>query len=261
MSDFVSQEMFGCRTSSPYDQLFRDIYFCTSPSELKKIEPIIKRNYLLQVQEDDGEEEYDGSVKKSATAGTRLGLDAQYNVDRSPRRLQWLDSLMRFMEERGTPITVCPTLPDSQSNLLPLDLYLLFNLTTMEAGGLKVCTERDGWGRIARKMKLSPDKSHVLRKIYKKFLLPFEEHQRSRTGRGPGPKNSTFSAKSLGSSSSGKGVVSKTGGEKERKVRDLRTHLNNNSHRGSGQARGSVFSRLGPGPQRKKGRSRRNMIN
>ena len=256
MSDFVSKEVFECRSSSPYDQLFRDIYFCTSPSELKKIEPIIKRNYLLQVQEDDGEDEFDQNVKKSASGEARLGVDAQYRLDRSPRRLQWLDSLTRFMEERGTPITVCPTLPDSQSNLLPLDLYLLFNLTTIEAGGLKVCTEREGWGRIARRMKLSPDKSHILRKIYKKFLLPFEEHQRGRTSRGPGHKNSTFSLTSVGSSSSGKRVVSEAGGEKDRqKVRDLRTHLNNNSHCGSGQSRVSVFSRLGPGPQRKKGRS------
>ena len=262
MSDYVFHEMFGCDMVSPYDQLFKDIYFSTSPSELKKIEPIIKRNYLLKVAEDDGEGEFDRNVvnvKKSPNVSLWLGVESQYNLDRDPRRLQWLDRLLGFMEERGTPITVSPTLPvnDHQSNLRrPLDLHLLFNLTMAEVGGMKLCTDEKGWGRIARRMKVSTEKSHILRKVYKKFLLPFEEHQKNQVIRPQGQGNNNSAARSQISSSKAEKRRTEVEGENVKwtervKVKDLRTHLNNN--------RWSVFTRLGGAGHnnnRKKWRSR-----
>merc|ERR1712096_299232 len=94
-------------------------------------------------------------------------------------RLHWLDNLLKLMESRGTPINKSPSVPGTERR--PLDLYLLFNLTMIEAGGMRLCTENDGWKNIARKMNFPVDKSHVLPKLYNKLLLPLEEHQRSQT--------------------------------------------------------------------------------
>jgi AT-rich interactive domain-containing protein 1 len=47
----------------------------------------------------------------------------------------FLDRLLSFMEERGTPITQCPTISKN-----PLDLYKLYAYTKDRGGYLEVST-------------------------------------------------------------------------------------------------------------------------
>ena len=42
-----------------------------------------------------------------------------YELDDNPDRRLFLDKLLHYMEERGTPLTQCPTISKQ-----PLDLYL-----------------------------------------------------------------------------------------------------------------------------------------
>ena len=50
-------------------------------------------------------------------------------MDEDPNRRPFLDKLLHFMEERGTPIAQCPTISKN-----PLDLFRLY-LFTKERGG------------------------------------------------------------------------------------------------------------------------------
>lgn len=52
-----------------------------------------------------------------------------YEMDDHPDRRPFLDKLLSFMEEKGTPITQCPTISKN-----PLDLFRLY-LYTKERGG------------------------------------------------------------------------------------------------------------------------------
>ena len=66
-----------------------------------------------------------------------------YEMDDHPDRRVFLEKLLGFMEEKGTPITQCPTISKN-----PLDLFRLY-LYTKERGGylevsalLKLCCPR-----------------------------------------------------------------------------------------------------------------------
>ena len=61
-------------------------------------------------------------------------LQRLYEIDDHPERRAWLDKLLGFMEDRGTPITQCPTISKN-----PLDLYRLFLYTKDRGGFLEVC--------------------------------------------------------------------------------------------------------------------------
>jgi AT-rich interactive domain-containing protein 1 len=54
-------------------------------------------------------------------------------MDGNPDRRMFLDRLLSFMEERGTPITQCPTISKN-----PLDLYKLYTHTKEKGGYLEV---------------------------------------------------------------------------------------------------------------------------
>ena len=60
-------------------------------------------------------------------------LQRLYEIDDNPDRKAWLDKLLNFMEERGTPITQCPTISKN-----PLDLYKLYMYTKDRGGFLEV---------------------------------------------------------------------------------------------------------------------------
>ena len=60
-------------------------------------------------------------------------LQRLYEIDDNPDRKAWLDKLLNFMEERGTPITQCPTISKN-----PLDLYKLYIYTKDRGGFLEV---------------------------------------------------------------------------------------------------------------------------
>ena len=77
-----------------------------------------------------------------------------------------------------------PTKPSSTENQAgnpvvskeALDLFLLFRLIS-QFGGFSQCNQ-DGllkWREVANRMDVHIHKAHVLRQIYKQFLLPYEE--------------------------------------------------------------------------------------
>lgn len=57
-----------------------------------------------------------------------------YEMDEHPDRRPFLDKLLSFMEEKGTPITQCPTISKN-----PLDLFRLYLYTKERGGYLEVC--------------------------------------------------------------------------------------------------------------------------
>ena len=56
-----------------------------------------------------------------------------YELDDNPDRRLFLDKLLQYMEERGTPLTQCPTISKQ-----PLDLYRLYHYTKERGGYLEV---------------------------------------------------------------------------------------------------------------------------
>lgn len=55
-------------------------------------------------------------------------------MDDNPERRIWLDKLLHFMEERGTPISTCPTISKN-----PLDLFRLYIYVKERGGFMEVC--------------------------------------------------------------------------------------------------------------------------
>jgi len=99
-------------------------------------------------------------------------LQRLYEIDDHPERRAWLDKLLSFMEERGTPISQCPTISKN-----PLDLYRLY-IFTKDRGGFLECTNKKAWKDIAAQLGIGPSSSgaYTLKKHYGKNLLPFECH-------------------------------------------------------------------------------------
>ena len=56
-------------------------------------------------------------------------------MDGDEGRRPFLDKLLHFMEERGTPIAQCPTISKN-----PLDLYRLYLFTKEKGGFMEVST-------------------------------------------------------------------------------------------------------------------------
>ena len=71
---------------------------------------------------------YPAQVSKNSETLTRL-----YEMDENPDRRMFLDRLLSFMEDRGSPITQCPTISKN-----PLDLYKLYLFTKDRGGYLEV---------------------------------------------------------------------------------------------------------------------------
>lgn len=61
-------------------------------------------------------------------------LGKLYEMDESHERRIWLDKLLQFMEERGTPISACPTISKN-----PLDLFRLYIYVKERGGFMEVC--------------------------------------------------------------------------------------------------------------------------
>ena len=57
----------------------------------------------------------------------------QYELDENPDRKLFLDKLLHYMEERGTPLTQCPTISKQ-----PLDLYQLHHYVKDHGGYVEV---------------------------------------------------------------------------------------------------------------------------
>ncbi len=67
--------------------------------------------------------------QSSSSSSKADSLVRLFDMDNHPERRPFLDKLLGFMEERGTPITQCPTISKS-----PLDLFRLY-IYTKERGG------------------------------------------------------------------------------------------------------------------------------
>ncbi|XP_049954823.1 trithorax group protein osa-like [Schistocerca serialis cubense] len=95
-----------------------------------------------------------------------------YEMDENHERRMWLDKLLQFMEERGTPISACPTISKN-----PLDLYRLYAYVK-ERGGFMEVTKNKTWKDIAGLLGIGASSSaaYTLRKHYTKNLLAFECH-------------------------------------------------------------------------------------
>lgn len=61
-------------------------------------------------------------------------LGKLYDMDDSPERRILVDKLLRFMEERGTPIANCPTISKNA-----LDLFRLYVYVKERGGFMEVC--------------------------------------------------------------------------------------------------------------------------
>jgi len=61
-------------------------------------------------------------------------LSKLYEMDDNPERRIWLDKLLHFMEERGSPISTCPTISKN-----PLDLFRLYIYVKERGGFMEVC--------------------------------------------------------------------------------------------------------------------------
>ena len=70
-----------------------------------------------------------------------------YEMDDHPDRRPFLDKLLSFMEEKGTPITQCPTISKN-----PLDLFRLY-LYTKERGGFIEVSGLSGFIQTIRDQK------------------------------------------------------------------------------------------------------------
>ena len=119
------------------------------------------------------------SLQPGQPCSLTLPLSSQFSLDSSPERVSWLHQLLAFMERRGTPVTSSPSQPQLLSPgpdipKLPLDLYKLYN-TVSEHGGGAACTANQGWREVAGLMELPVQKFFLVKKMYERYLLPFEE--------------------------------------------------------------------------------------
>ncbi|XP_015367259.1 PREDICTED: trithorax group protein osa-like isoform X5 [Diuraphis noxia] len=102
-------------------------------------------------------------------------LSKLYEMDDNPERRIWLDKLLHFMEERGSPISTCPTISKN-----PLDLFRLYIYVKERGGFMEVCkvTKNKIWKDVAGLLGIGASSSaaYTLRKHYTKNLLPYECH-------------------------------------------------------------------------------------
>ncbi|XP_067141124.1 trithorax group protein osa-like isoform X5 [Centruroides vittatus] len=98
------------------------------------------------------------------------GLLKLYDMSEEPDRRNFLDKLIMYNEERGTPITQCPTISKQ-----PLDLYRLY-ISVKERGGFVEVTKSKQWKDVAAAVGVGASSSaaYTLRKQYIKHLLPYE---------------------------------------------------------------------------------------
>ena len=105
-----------------------------------------------------------------------------YDFDDNPDRKKFLDQLLRFMEEKGSPISACPTISKN-----PLDLFRLY-LLVRDRGGFVEVTKNKAWKDVATSLGIGASSSaaYTLRKHYTKNLFPWE-CKFDRGGIDPGP--------------------------------------------------------------------------
>uniref|UniRef100_A0A8D8PVJ6 Trithorax group protein osa n=1 Tax=Cacopsylla melanoneura TaxID=428564 RepID=A0A8D8PVJ6_9HEMI len=115
------------------------------------------------------------SWPRAHTSHKHDSLSKLFDMDDSVERRHYLEKLLGFMEERGSPITTCPTI---SKNLL--DLFRLYLFVKERGGFLEVCRVNKNkiWKDIAGLLNIGASSSaaYTLRKHYIKNILPFECH-------------------------------------------------------------------------------------
>lgn len=99
-----------------------------------------------------------------------------YELDRDPKRKEFLDDLFSFMQKRGTPVNRIPIMAKQV-----LDLYMLYRLVT-EKGGLVEVINKKLWREITKGLNLPTSitsAAFTLRTQYMKYLYPYECDKRS----------------------------------------------------------------------------------
>ncbi|XP_056270198.1 AT-rich interactive domain-containing protein 3A isoform X2 [Pseudoliparis swirei] len=99
-----------------------------------------------------------------------------YELDRDPKRKEFLDDLFSFMQKRGTPVNRIPIMAKQV-----LDLYMLYRLVT-EKGGLVEVINKKLWREITKGLNLPTSitsAAFTLRTQYMKYLYPYECEKRS----------------------------------------------------------------------------------
>ncbi|XP_031163034.1 AT-rich interactive domain-containing protein 3A isoform X2 [Sander lucioperca] len=99
-----------------------------------------------------------------------------YELDRDPKRKEFLDDLFSFMQKRGTPVNRIPIMAKQV-----LDLYMLYMLVT-EKGGLVEVINKKLWREITKGLNLPTSitsAAFTLRTQYMKYLYPYECDKRS----------------------------------------------------------------------------------
>lgn len=82
----------------------------------------------------------------------------------------FLDKLLSFLEDRGTPLTIVPTI-----SKIPVDLFRLY-MAVRERGGFAEVIRAKTWKDVATVCNIASSSSahYTLRKQYTKHILPFE---------------------------------------------------------------------------------------
>ncbi|KAI5698266.1 hypothetical protein M8J76_010425 [Diaphorina citri] len=115
------------------------------------------------------------SWPRAHTSHKHDSLSKLFDMDDTVERRHFLEKLLSFMEERGSPITTCPTI---SKNLL--DLFRLYLFVKERGGFLEVCRVNKNkiWKDIAGLLNIGASSSaaYTLRKHYIKNILPFECH-------------------------------------------------------------------------------------
>merc|ERR1719483_1813635 len=96
-----------------------------------------------------------------------------YEIDDNPKRREFSDELLGFMQKRGTPINRLPIMAKQV-----LDLYELFNLVVGRGGLVEVINKKQ-WQEIIKGLGLPSSitsAAFTLRTQYTKYLYPWEIH-------------------------------------------------------------------------------------
>lgn len=133
--------------------------------EKNELPPHWDRDSLFGHSVSSGNSDYDGELDSDSS-------------DDEPREEKdhFVAQLYKFMDDRGTPINVCPMIGTKD-----IDLYRLFR-AVQKLGGYNRVTNQNQWKVITRRLNFSmqnsgPMHNHV-KQAYKKFLHSFEDFYR-----------------------------------------------------------------------------------
>lgn len=102
--------------------------------------------------------------------------DESSSVDEDGEKKAFKEKLLAFMKDKGTPIARPPILGNQD-----LDLHKLYKIVQEHGGMEKVSNEPSLWRKIYQQMDIAvvpPSASHHIKMAYKKYLYPFELHEK-----------------------------------------------------------------------------------